>query len=51
VKDAVPQSVEFQIFDCVDRIPTAEHVVPLKHLVKNNPVEKATEAEPEEDPC
>jgi hypothetical protein len=48
VKDAVPARIELQILDAVDRIPAAEHVVPLKQLVKNDSIEEATEAKPQE---
>jgi hypothetical protein len=43
VKDAVPSRVEFQVFDGVDLIPTAEHVVPLQHLMQHDAIEETTQ--------
>jgi hypothetical protein len=47
MEDAVPPRIQFEILNCVHRIPAAQHVVPLKQLVENNPVEKPAEAEAE----
>ena len=51
MEDAVPPGVEFQVFDGVDRIPTAEHVVPLEQLVQDNSIKKTAKAQPKEDAC
>src|SRR5690348_3744232 len=48
VEDAVPAGIQFKVLDCVDRIPAAQHVVPLKHLMQHDPVEEPAEAKPEE---
>lgn len=45
VKDTIPEGIEFKVFDGVDGIPTAEHVVPLQNLVQNDSVEKTAKAQ------
>jgi hypothetical protein len=52
VKEAVPQRIDLKVLHAVGRIPgTGEHVVPLKHLMQNNPVDEAPEAQPEQEPA
>jgi hypothetical protein len=41
MKDANPDRVQFQARHVDDRIPAAQHVVPLKQLMQNNPVKEA----------
>jgi hypothetical protein len=41
MKNAVPTGVQFKILDRANRVPIAQHVMPLQHLVKNDPVEEA----------
>jgi hypothetical protein len=49
VKDTVPKRVQFEVRDCRRRIPTAHHVMPLKDLVKDNPVEEPAKTKAEQD--
>ncbi len=49
MKEAVPQRVHPQAGNGVHRIDTAEHVVPLEHLMEKDPVEEAAETDPEHD--
>ena len=49
VEDAVPEGVEFQAWNVLDRVPRAEHVVPLEHLVQDDTVEEAPKTEPKKD--
>jgi hypothetical protein len=51
VKDAVPSRVEFQILDGIDGIPTAEHVMPLQHLMQHDAIEETAQSEAEEYAC
>jgi hypothetical protein len=48
MEDAVPKSVQFKVLDRVDRIPRADHVMPLKKLMEHDPIEKTSEAQPEQ---
>ena len=48
VKDAVPSRVEFQVLDGVDGVPTAEHVMPLQHLMQHDAIEETAQSEAEE---
>jgi hypothetical protein len=50
VEDAVPKRVELEVLDAVHGIPAAQHVVPLKELVQDDPVEKSAEPKAEQDP-
>jgi hypothetical protein len=43
MKDAIPNRVEFQAGHVDYRIPIAQHVVPLKELMQNNPVKEAAQ--------
>lgn len=43
MKNPIPQRVELEICDSVDRIPGAYHVMPLKQLMQHDSVEKAPE--------
>src|SRR4051812_49835482 len=51
VKDAVPSRVEFQVLDGVDGKPTAEHVMPLQHLMQHDAIEETAQPEAEEYAC
>jgi hypothetical protein len=51
VEEAVPEGVELEALEVGDRVPAAQHVVPLQHLVQHDAVEEAAEAEAEEDAC
>jgi hypothetical protein len=51
VEDTVPKRVEPHVLDRVHGVPTAEHMMPLQNLVKNDPVKKPAEPEPEEHSC
>ena len=49
-EEAVPERVDFEVADAVGGITgTGEHVVPLEHLMQHDAVEKAAQAEPEQD--
>ena len=48
MEDAVPRRVQFKVLERVDRIPAAQHVVPLKKLMKHDPVEETSQAKAEE---
>jgi hypothetical protein len=51
VKEAIPKRIDLKVLHAVGRIPgTGEHMVPLKHLMQDNPVEEAPEPEPEQNP-
>ena len=50
MEDAVPQRVELKVLERVDRIPAAQHVVPLQQLVQDDAVEEATKPQAEKDP-
>ena len=45
VKDAIPQRIQFQVLNGVDRIPVTQHVVPLKQLVQHDPIKDSSEPE------
>jgi hypothetical protein len=47
VEDAIPQRIQFETGYILDRIPTAQHVVPLKYLMQHNPIKEAAQAEAE----
>jgi hypothetical protein len=49
VEEPVPERVELQVVERGDRVPTAQHVVPLQHLMQHDPVEEPAEPEPEQD--
>ena len=51
VKDAAPSRVEFQVLYGVDGIPTAEHVMPLQHLMQHDATEETAQSEAEEYAC
>ena len=43
VKEAVPQRIDLKVLDAGGRIPgTGEHMVPLQHLMQDDPVEEAS---------
>ena len=49
VKKAVPQRIDLKVLHAVGRIAgTGEHVVPLEHLMQQNPIEESPEAQPEQ---
>src|SRR4051812_16784979 len=50
-EDAVPSRVEFQVLDCVDGEPAAEHVMPLQHLMQHDAIEETAQPEAEEYAC
>ena len=50
MEDAIPAGVQLEVFQGIDRIPAAEHVMPLQQLVKHDAIEKSAEAKAEEDP-
>jgi hypothetical protein len=46
MENTVPQRIHFEIVNTVGRVSSArKHVMPLKQLMKNNPVEKTSQAE------
>ncbi len=50
MEEAVPERIDFEVEDTVGRVAGAgEHVMPLEHLMQDDPVEEAAQAEPEED--
>ncbi len=51
MKEAVPKRVRLESSNCCGGvIPGAsEHVMPLKQLVQDDPVDEAAEADPEQD--
>ena len=51
VKDAVPSRVEFEVLDGVDGKSTAEHVMPLQHLMQHDAIEETAQPEAEEYAC
>ena len=51
VKDAVPSCVEFQVLEGIDGIPTAEHVMPLQHLMQHDATEETAQSEAEKYAC
>ena len=48
VKNAIPKSVYLEIFYVGDRIPVAQHMVPLQELMENDSIKKPSEAEPKQ---
>jgi hypothetical protein len=50
VKNTVPEGVELEVLDGVHRIPAAQHVMPLQHLMQNDAVEEAPEPQAQEYP-
>ena len=51
MEDAVPCCIQFKVLKCVDRIPAAQHVVPLKQLVEHGAVEKSPSPRPNRMPA
>ena len=51
VKDTVPARIELQILDRIDRIPAAQHVMPLQELMQHDAVEQPTQAQPKRIPA
>jgi hypothetical protein len=50
MENAIPASVQLEVFEGVDRIPAAEHVMPLQQLVQHDAVEESPKAKAEENP-
>jgi hypothetical protein len=51
VEDAIPQRIDFQIGHAVGRVAGAgQHVMPLKQLMKHDPIEKPAEPKAEQNP-
>jgi hypothetical protein len=48
MEDAVPEGVQFKVLDRGDRVPGAQHMMPLQKLVKNDAVKEASEAQAQE---
>jgi hypothetical protein len=49
VKKPVPQRIDLKVRYAVGWISgTGEHVMPLEHLMQNNPIEEPPEAQPEQ---
>lgn len=50
VEQAVPAGIDLKVADAVGRIPGArQHVMPLEHLMEDDPIEESSEAQSEED--
>ena len=49
VEQPVPKGVELQVAESVNWIPTAQHMVPLEHLVQDDAIEEAAKAKAEQD--
>lgn len=47
MKDAVPPRIKFQVLDGIDRVPVAQHVVPLEQLVQNDSIKKSSKPQSE----
>lgn len=48
VEDAIPARVAFQVLDGGDRVPAAQHVIPLQHLMQDDAIEEPAEPEAEQ---
>lgn len=48
MEDAVPKRIQFKVLYRIDRIPGAQHVMPLKNLAENDPVEEAAQTNAEQ---
>lgn len=51
MEDAVPERIEFEVFDGVHRVPAAQHVMPAQDLMEDNAIEKSSQAQPKENAC
>jgi hypothetical protein len=52
VKETVQERIEFQVGQRVGGIASAgDHVVPLKHLMQDDPVKETAQAQPKKDSC
>ena len=48
IKEAVLQGIDLQVMDIGGGISgTGKHVVPLQHLMQQNPIKKSSQAQPE----
>jgi hypothetical protein len=45
VKDAIAKGFELKVFDADERIPAAQHVVPLQQLVEHDAIKEAAKAQ------
>jgi hypothetical protein len=52
MEEPVPECIDLKISNIVRRVACAgEHLMPLKHLMENNPIEETTQTQPEEETC
>jgi hypothetical protein len=45
---AVPERVQFKVFDRIDWLPGADHMVPLEKLMENDSIEEASKTQAEQ---
>jgi hypothetical protein len=50
VEKAIPHHIEFQVMEVIRwKAGTGKHMMPLQHLVKDDPIKEAAESQPKKD--